>query len=386
MNETLNQCIETLSTLIRFPSVSHTSNQAITQWLAEKCKAMGAQTELLSYQDDTATQKVSLLAKLGEGTGGVAYFGHSDVVPAEDWAAGESGPFEPRIAEDKLFGRGSCDMKGSVSCFLTAMEQFHEKCPNHGPIYFVCTSDEEVGFQGAEYISQNATLYQEMVERNVPGIIGEPTLLNVVHAHKGVVVLKITSHGVAAHSSSLKGVNANWNLIPVLEECRRMNEDVMNNPQWQNDSFDPPSIGWNLRVNDGMGAVNITAAQSTALLSFRPMPGQNAEILIERIRNVSQANACELEILQNSAPFGRSPDSNWTKQMLELTDHPQSFSVSYGTDASCFGDLPELVVCGPGSIEQAHTNAEFITLEQLEAGVETYSRIIQTCCTDENAC
>ena len=137
-----------------------------------------------------------------------------------------------------------------------------------------CTADEEVGYVGAREVAKHSKLYREMVDGNANGIIGEPTMLEVVYAHKGTYGFKAISRGKAAHSSTTSGLNANLAMIPFLAEMKKIHDETMTDPQWQHDEFDPPIISWNIGINDHTAAVNITPPQSICTVYFRPMPGQ----------------------------------------------------------------------------------------------------------------
>src|SRR5690606_17102638 len=117
-------------------------------------------------------------------SGGMAYFGHTDVVPADPWFSREHGPFQPTVVGERLYGRGSCDMKGSVASMLAAAARFSPSQLKQ-PVYITCTADEEIGYGGAAAVVKRSKLYREMVAGGSRGIIGEPTLLEVVYAHKG---------------------------------------------------------------------------------------------------------------------------------------------------------------------------------------------------------
>ena len=136
-----------------------------------------------------------------KGGGGLAYFGHTDVVPAINWFTEEHGPFVPAVQEGKLYGRGACDMKGSVASMLAAAERF-EAAELKQPVYVACTADEEIGYGGAIQVKETSRFYREMVEAQTRTIVGEPTLLDVVYAHKGGCSFEATARGESAHSST----------------------------------------------------------------------------------------------------------------------------------------------------------------------------------------
>ncbi len=141
--------------LIRFDSVSNLSNQLVSQYLDDALQTLGFETEIVPYRDSRDVLKVNVVARKGpRGEGGLAYFAHSDVVPAADWHDSEYGPFDPRIDGDRLYGRGSCDMKGSIASMLAAVSQ-RAKASFDRPLYVVVTADEEVGFHGDRWLSLN---------------------------------------------------------------------------------------------------------------------------------------------------------------------------------------------------------------------------------------
>ena len=162
----------------------------------------GFDVEKVEYRDKNRVRKVNLVAKKGAGKGGLAYFAHTDTVPADNWFSRKYGPFEPAISKERLYGRGACDMKGSIASMLTATQRFQWDDLKQ-PLYLIFTSDEEVGFHGARYVVEESEIYREMVESGTRGIIGEPTNLEVVHAHKGMCIITAKSVGKAAHSLSL---------------------------------------------------------------------------------------------------------------------------------------------------------------------------------------
>ena len=134
-----------------------------------------------------------------------------------------------------------------------------------------------------------------MVDTEARGVIGEPTLLEVVHAHKGMGGFTATSHGVAAHSSTSEGKNANLAMIPFLAEMKRIHDECESDPAWRDDGFDPPTIGWNILISDGGPAFNVKAPRSVCRVSFRPMPGQDWSRLIDRARQAAARHGLELE-------------------------------------------------------------------------------------------
>jgi acetylornithine deacetylase len=365
--------------LVAFNSVSPLSNVEVTNCVEEWLRKLGCSIERVDYDDKNGVRKANVIGKLGEGTGGVAYFGHTDVVPAEDWVFDDHGPFDPTVRDGRLYGRGSTDMKGSVACMLAAVTALASRTPRE-PVYVVCTADEEVGMVGAENVAARSELYREMVEHKSRCIIGEPTLLEVVYGHKGGTVITVTSRGRAAHSSTNKGINANWKMIPFLVEMKELYEELESQPQWQNPEFNPPTTTLNLGINDHTHAINITPPQSVCGVYFRAMPNIDADAIVERICGAAERHGLEFEIRFRAQPFYVSPDSPYIQECLEFSPSGNPRTVSYGTDAARYGDLERCVVMGPGDIAQAHTHDEWIALEQLEQGTDTYAKMLERWC------
>ncbi len=366
--------------LVAFESISRHSNVAVTDFAEQTLKELGFQTERLEYDDDHGVRKACVVGKMGSGTGGLAYFGHTDVVPADPWFFRDHGPFQPTVKDGRLYGRGSCDMKGSIACALAAAEQFPAERLRR-PFYVTCTADEEIGYGGAQEVARRSQLFREMVAGKTCGIIGEPTRLEVVYAHKGTYGFSALSHGRAAHSSTNQGINANLAMIPFLAEMKTIHDELERDPAWQNHEFDPPGVSWNIGINDHTSAVNITPPQSICTVYFRPMPGQDADRLMERARAAAERCGIEFKPGHRGKPLYVDPKSRFVTEVLRLAGKTKPRTVAYGTDGTMFGELENLVVLGPGDIAQAHTHDEWIDLGQLDQGTTLYARLIEHFCT-----
>lgn len=365
--------------LVAYESTSVLSNCAVSAAVEERLKSLGFDIELVPYTDPNGTEKMNVVGKRGAGTGGLAYFCHTDVVPADSWSWQASGPFEPQVHGDKLYGRGSCDMKGSLASMLAAAETTQGDSFEQ-PLYICCTGDEEVGYLGAAEVAKRSELFAEMCRGGSFGIVGEPTELEVVHAHKGTCGFRVVSHGEAAHSSTSKGKNANLAMIPFLQVMKQIHDEVSSDPTWLDDRFDPPSVSWNIGINDHTHAINIKPSQSVCTVYFRPMPGQDFQPLLTKTEEAAKEFGVEFELQRVGRPFYVDPQSPHVQLALELAGRSTPETVCYGTDAGELYALENLVVLGPGSIEQAHTDDEWITLEQLEKGTSLYRKFIERCC------
>lgn len=372
--------IQVASDLVAIPSISAVSNADAADLVDRLLRRSGFETELLDYIDANGVKKVSVVGKKGPGRGGMAYFAHTDVVPADTWSVREHGPFAPTVRDGKLFGRGSCDMKGSIAAMIAAVHQVPD-ADLTAPVYIICTADEEVGFHGARDVVERSRLYAELVAGQARGIIGEPTELEVVYAHKGGYGFRATARGRAAHSSTREGMNANLAMIPFLAEMKQIHDETLTDPAWLNEEFEPPWISWNIGINDHTAAVNITPPQSICTVAFRPMPGQEPDRLIERARVAAERCGLEFVVNWRLPPLYTDPKSAFIAEVLTLADRQTSHSVAFGTDGSMFSALESLVVIGPGSVRQAHTDDEWLALDQLSAGTELYRKMIRHWCT-----
>ncbi len=365
--------------LISFESTSTLSNVAISDYVENVLKKIGFEIERLEYDDPTGIRKACVVGKKGEGRGGMAYFGHTDVVPVNAWFSKTKGPYTPNVMDDKLYGRGSCDMKGSIACILAAAEQVPaEKLKN--PLYITCTSDEEISMEGAIQVAQNSQFYREMVEGKSNGVIGEPTMLEVVYSHKGTAGFQAISQGKAAHSSTNEGINANLAMIPFLVEMKKLHDETESDPRWKNEEFDPPTMRCNIIMKDNCKALNITPPESICIVRFRPMPGQDIEPLIDRAREAAEKCGLEFETGLSGTPLYSDPQSDFMKDVLQIAGKNTPRTVSYGSDGMAFTDMEKLVLFGPGNIAMAHTDNEWIDLEQLKLGIEKYSKLIEHWC------
>lgn len=371
--------VDYASRLVAVPSVSAQSNAAVSDVVVSIMDSIGFQIERQEFLDPQGVPKVNVIGKRGNGSGGVAYFGHTDVVPASTWSIREHGPFDPTVRDGRLYGRGSCDMKGSVACALAAAGRF-DPTKLIEPIYIVCTADEEVGFHGARHVVEHSSFYREMVASQSRAIIGEPTEMSVVHAHKGIFGFRAIAHGKAAHSSTREGTNANLIMIPFLDEMKRIHDETRSDPRWLNDDFDPPWISWNIGINDLNCAVNITAPLSICTVYFRPMPGQNAEELVARAKTAADRFGLDFRLECAGQPLYADPESDYVCQTRHVVGESRSKTVSYGTDGVMFSELKQILVLGPGSIQQAHRDDEFISLDQLSLGTDIYERLFHRWC------
>ncbi|HWL07567.1 MAG TPA: M20 family metallopeptidase [Planctomicrobium sp.] len=375
----MSSAVRFASELIEYDSVSSKTNLPVTEHVAQWLHDWKFDLERVDYVDSAGTPKANLIARLGSGTGGLAYFCHTDVVPALNWSIPDFGPFEPHVRDGRLYGRGSTDMKGSLACMLAAVSPFVGTSLRE-PIYICCTADEEVGMLGAEYVAARSSIYREMVAGQTRAIIGEPTGFGVIYGHKGGCGIRIISKGIAAHSSTNLGMNANWNMIPFLSEMKELYAELESSPLWRNEEFIPPTTTMNLGINDHNPALNVTAPRSVCTLYFRAMPGMDVTPILDRIQQAAVKYGLEYEPIFRATPFYRDKNSPFVTECLEFADVPVPRTVAYGTDAARFSELTNCVIMGPGHIAQAHTSDEWILLDDLQKGTEMYRRMIERWC------
>ncbi|MDA8743089.1 M20 family metallopeptidase [Rubripirellula amarantea] len=388
----IEDAIHRLQRLIEFPSVSNVSNEAVSREVANQLEAMGFEVEWTNYHDLAGTLKCNVIGRRLPKTkheprqiGGLAYFGHTDVVPVNDWVGPpivatdeDNDAFKPLIHNGRLYGRGACDMKGSIAAMIAAAASIPIESQTQ-PLWIVCTADEEVAFCGARQMVAKSNYYRDIVAAQPLAIIGEPTSRQVVHGHKGIATLHITSHGRAAHSSTDEGINANDAMVPMLSLLRDIAAQTRQDKAYHNAAFDPPHLSWNYGCSDFMTAVNITPPRCVAWANLRTMPGVDGEDLIERVRTKANELGLEFQRFQGGLPVWVEPDEPFLKELSEIT-HSQPSVVCYGTDGSEYHELNHRVVLGPGSIEQAHTNDEWISLDELDRGTKLFAELIQKYC------
>jgi acetylornithine deacetylase len=359
--------------LVGVKSVSQDSNAAVADLLEDVLRRCDFEVERLEYDDAAGVRKVNLVAKKGQGGGGLGFFSHLDTVPGTGW---DRDPWTPAVEGDRLIGLGACDMKGPLAATLVAANAI-DAARLKAPITIAATADEEVGYGGARQVVAESALFKAVRPRL--GVVAEPTRLVPVHAHKGGASVRVTAHGVAAHTSTDRGVSANFLIAPFLAEMAELAQRLKSDPSYQNPEFDPPTLGFNMVLNDGGTAGNVTAARTTATLGLRPMPNDRSGEVIAEITERARRHGLEVTSTA-STPFQVSPDTEIVRAALAATGAAQSRVVPYGTEAAVYKDHLDVVILGPGDIAQAHTNGEWIELAQLHQAVDVYTRMIERLC------
>ncbi|MFG0317603.1 MAG: acetylornithine deacetylase [Planctomycetota bacterium JB042] len=375
---------ELLRRLVGFDTVSSKSNLALIDFVADLLDARGIGVELT--RDDDGTQ-ANLFATVGPADRpGVVLSGHTDVVPVEG-QAWSSDPFEVTERDGRLHGRGTADMKGFLAAALAAIGDV-DPAGLRSPVHLAFSYGEEVGCVGAPRMI--AALERSGRPRPRAVIVGEPTNLSVVHAHKGICTLRTTVHGHAAHSSL---PDAGAGAISIAAEIVRFLAglaDEMRRRGGVAAGFDVPCTTLNVGSIEGGTAVNVIPARCRFEWEFRTLPDADAEEIPRRLDEFLRAEILprerargfevrvETERTASAPALVPSPDSPALRLAFELVGEGTPGAVSFVTEAGLFqGAGMPAVVCGPGSIEQAHKPDEFITVAQLAAGERFVRRVIE---------
>ena len=364
------QVIENLQRLISFPTISKDSNLPLIDWVREYLGSLGVSCRL-TY--DFERKKANLFATLGEGSSpGIILSGHTDVVPVEG-QAWDTDPFQGVTRDKAIYGRGSADMKGFIATALALAPRFLEG--KHGfPIHFALSYDEEVGCLGVRGLIKDL---QDIGLTAAGCIVGEPTMMEPLIAHKGAYRYRCSVHGREAHSSyTPMGVNAIEYAARIIVYIRQLADELSVTEQ-KNTAFTVPYTTMQTGTVRGGLAANIVPKQCDFEFDVRTMPAISPEQLYGKIRDyaktllpemqaVDPAARIAFECLSETPGLFINEDENIVRLVKKLTGVKNARAASYATEAGLFHEagIPTLI-CGPGDIEQAHRPNEFVTLDQL---------------------
>ena len=357
--------VELLARLVAFDTTSHKSNLEIVAFIEDYLLQHGVASARVTAPDGL---KASLYATIGPAdSGGVALSGHTDVVPV-DGQTWSSDPFTLRSEAGRHYARGACDMKGYLACMLAAVPDF-KKRKLKTPIHLAFSYDEEIGCLGVRPMIAE---FGKTLPKPRLVIVGEPTNMQVVDAHKGPVRWQVEVTGRAAHSSmSHLGVNAITYTARMITELERTEADLKVTSR--NDRFNPPFATLQVTKLEGGTANNIIPIFCRFGFEVRALPGVDIDAIEQRIRTFAETNClpemlrvadeAAISILRANTvpPFAAEPDSDATSLALKLTGQNGTHTVSYATEAGLFQHAGSAsIVCGPGDIAQAHTPDEWI--------------------------
>ena len=365
--------IKILSDLIAFKTISGEDNNQLIDYCDEILKKFGA-TSFKTFDKDKKRVNLfaTLKAKKPNGKPPIILSGHTDVVPvSKGWA---TNPFEAVIKEDKLYGRGSCDMKGFIACTLAYAPIFSKSDLNRD-IHFSFTFDEETACKGAPI------LIQELKKRGLKNgicIVGEPTNMKIIDAHKGCYEYTTYFEGLAGHSSQPhKGVSAVEYAARYVNKLIELRQKLKDRAP-KNSIFDPPHSTLQIGGIFGGIAHNVIADKCFVNWETRPVVKEDGiflnteldkyanEVLLPEMKKVFPNSSIKKEIIGEIIGFDRVKNSEACEFVSSITGDNSREVVSFGTEAGLFQEIGiSTAVCGPGSIEQAHKIDEFIKLEEI---------------------
>lgn len=363
--------VEMLAKLVAFDTTSAGSNLALIDFVRDYLAGFGIASTIIPYQDG----KANLLATIGDaGSPGIILSGHTDVVPAREveW---QSDPFTLTQRDDLLYGRGTADMKGFVAVVLAAVPTLLAKT-NGRPIHIALSCDEEVGCNGVKPMIRHIT---QSLPLPVAVIVGEPTLMQVVNATKGVATYATELTGQEAHSSDpRRGVNAIAFAGHALLELERLAEKLKAKGDPSN-CFDPPYATLNVGVIGGGTVKNIVPSHCTIAWEIRFPAGIDPNETLRQMQDFdrkltarmqAQSPDCHAATREVRTLCALAPDNGSFAESLakRAMKGNRVVAVSYATEAGLFQEagMPT-VICGPGSIDQAHKPDEFVAVSELEA-------------------
>ncbi|MGE0226730.1 MAG: M20/M25/M40 family metallo-hydrolase [Acetobacteraceae bacterium] len=365
MPDLLTQVTDLTADLVRLDSRSSVSNLPVADRV--EAELAGFDVERIDYTDAAGVAKRALVANRG-GAGGIAFSGHMDTVPDTGW---QEDPWSARIdADGVMHGLGTTDMKGPVAAAILAAHVV----PSNVPITLLITTDEETTKQGARLIAQRSELVKRVTPKGI--LVVEPTGMIPVRGHRSHISFTCVAKGVQAHSSTGKGYNANWDLIPFMVEMKAIYQRLRSDTSLQDPEYDPPFSDFNLIIDNHGAAVNVTVPVATARIKFR----YSAKVDPAPVLQAVQAAAERTGVTVTEAREGFPPELPVAHPFVQLCvglvgAAPRT--APYGTDASELQAIAPCVVIGPGDIGVAHTPIEAVRLSELAESVPMLVRLAE---------
>ena len=374
IDQLFKDSIKILTDLIAFKTVSGEDNNSLINYCDEILKKLGA-TSFKTFDEEKKRVNLfaTLKAKKPNGKKPIILSGHTDVVPvSKSWS---TDPFKATIKGNKLYGRGACDMKGFIACTL-AYAPIYSKSNLDRDIHFSFTFDEETACQGAPI------LIKEMLKRGIKDgicIVGEPTNMKIIDGHKGTCEYTTHFKGLAGHGSAPhKGVNTIEYAARYINKLLEIRE-ILKTKTPKDSVFDPPFTTLQIGGISGGIARNVIADKCNVDWELRPVIKEDGiwvnseidkfanEILLPDMQKIYLKSSIKKEIIGEIIGFDRVKKSEACELISSLTGDNSREVVSFGTEAGLFQEIGiSTVVCGPGSIEQAHKVDEYIVLDELK--------------------
>ena len=377
----LQDTVDLLGEFIAYPTVSSESNLSMIAAIAQRLEDAGARVMI---DGDATGAKANLFASFGpERDGGIVLSGHSDVVPVadQDWT---SDPFEMVERDGRLYGRGTCDMKGFIAAAVAKVPDFAAATLDR-PLHFAFTYDEEVGWVGAQAL---AVMLKENGLRPGVALIGEPTSMRIIEGHKGCCEYTARFHGLAGHGSAPdRGVNAVEYAVRYVARLLDLREALKARAP-AGSRFEPPWTTINTGAVIGGTAHNVIAEVAQVDWEFRPVQTSDIhfvkaeieeyvqQVLLPAMQAVSPDATITTEIVGEIVGLEPATVNEARDILMELTGANNADVVAFGTEAGIFQELGmSAVVCGPGSIQQAHKADEFVSLDQMRQCLAMLDRL-----------
>ena len=374
--------LEYFETIIKSPSISafdekiDQTNKPLIEILSQWFSEFGFKITIQKVPD--SRNKYNMLAQIGSGEGGLLLCGHSDTVPFDEgqW---QSDPFSTKQTNGKLFGLGSCDMKGFFAFILEALKTIPLNKLNK-PLYVLATADEETSMAGARFFAKQQLIKPDMA------IIGEPTELIPIYKHKGHIAQSLNIQGKAGHSSDpAKGVNA----IEIMYQAigQLMDLQTKLKAQFHDDAFSVPHVTMNLGHINGGDGENRICGHCKLNFDMRAVPeledSEALGMIDEALAPVFEKypNRLSLDLMYPTSPAFACRDEQNILALAEQLTGNQYQSANYATEAPFINQLGcDTIVLGPGSIEQAHQPDEFISLDYVNPTVHVLQQMINKVC------
>ena len=376
----MNKTINTLEKLVSYPTISSSPVVELGAYLAQ----LAEDNNFEVIQFATSPTKVNVVAHIGPWTKtSLALCGHMDVVPTDgqNWT---SDPFRLTQREDRLYGRGSCDMKGFIAASMAAISELNLRNLTDG-LTLIWTHDEEVGCLGAQALQQQLQFANLSLPKAV--LIGEPTSLDICRMNGGHTTVEISIKGVPAHSSKpLLGNSAILAAVSVIQQINSLQSTLQAEPCSHHEMRGACSL-INVAQIEGGEAINIVPEKCKIQLGIRPMPGHDIHTIISEIQHqikfVSEKTQCDIQISipQNAPPLLTPKNTDLEKLLRKKRPQAKSIGVPFATDGGSLAELDTTpIICGPGSIDVAHKPDEYVPIAELMSCQQMVSSLIYDWC------